>query len=73
MARRRREAKAIEYKHMTFYEAAETGKGSRSEEDVADALQSVPGKTGRISGRSAEDICPILSRGKRRKKYDSVI
>lgn len=52
-----KKAKAVEYKHMTFYEAKRNGKESLCEGNVAYALQPVFSKTGAIYGRSKKDIC----------------
>lgn len=49
-------AKAREYKHMTFYEAANLAKRGSACTDVADSLQPVSYKTGRIYGGSKTDL-----------------
>ena len=43
-----KEAKAREYKHMTFQEAAGLAKGGAAEGNVADSLQPFPDETGRV-------------------------
>ena len=43
-------AKAREYKHMTFQEAARLGRGGCAQGDVADPLQPVPDQAGGVSG-----------------------
>ena len=43
-------AKAREYKHMTFQEAARLGRGGCAQGDVADPLQPVPDQAGGLSG-----------------------
>lgn len=47
--------KAVEYKHMTFTRRRNSP-GGRGKGDVADTLQPVVDKTGRIHGRSTEDF-----------------
>ena len=51
-----KEAKAREYKHMTFREAGKACQGGTAKGTVADAFQSVPGKTGGIYGPGAGDF-----------------
>ena len=64
-------AKAVEYKHMTFYEAAELAKEATGERDageraVAYALQPVADQTRTLYGRRKKDFPKCKSR-KRRK------
>ncbi len=58
-----KKAKAVEYKHMTFYEERINGKKSLCEGNVAYALQPVFSKTGAIYGRSKK-IFAVSSAGK---------
>ena len=61
--------KAVEYKHMDLLRGGETRQGGRGKGDVADALQPVADKTGRIHGRSTEDFS-LRKGGKDRMSVD---
>ena len=61
-----KEAKAREYKHMTFYEAAEPGQGGAAEGNVADSLQPFPDETGRVCWIRPEQSLPAGQDGQGR-------